>query len=292
MSTSRVPTPGRASTERRYLTGAAVLVLSALVLFVATPARHPSDAGPVAGGMAVSVARGVILGPPVTDTVPVPVAVTDTAAVTDQSDSKPDTGPGVKPHAGAPTSPPAPERLPQECMTLAAMPAYTTQGAEVFVPDGAVRVAEILADGVSGQLPQAACAAEVADQHGHTTPPPPASPPCPEGAPIWTGVTCVPDHHGPCPPWQAPDESGACVVPDCPTGHTVAEDGTCVPNSFPPCPAGTVRAEDGTCVPNSFYDCPAGTLRAEDGTCVPAEYWGTPPGPRVPVIISAAWGQA
>lgn len=269
MSTSRVPTRARTSTMRRYLTVAAVLVLSALVLFVAAPTGHQPDTPGAAGGMAGSAVRGVILGPPVPDTVSIPD--------TKPGSAKPDTGPDGKPDtvtvadtrppapAPAPKPVPVPEPvpLPDECLTLVTLPAYTydNQGAQVSVPDGAARLAEMRADGVSGQLLQAACAAEIADQFARTTPVPDPTPEpepheCPVDAPIWTGVACVPDHHGPCPAWQTPDQSGQCVTPDCPTGTQVAEDGTCVPDTFYPCPTGTVRAEDGTCVPDEFYTQP------------------------------------
>lgn len=271
MSTSRVPARARTSTTRRYLTVAAVLVLSALVLFVATPTGHQPDT-PVAGGTTGSAARGVILGPSVTDlpaTVPATAATPNTTPGGDKPDTGPDARPDGKPdtvrvadpRTPAPKPGPKPEPVPDECLTLVTLPAYSydEQGAQVSVPDGAVRLAEMRADGVTGQLLQAACAAEIADQLARTAPvPDPAPEPepheCPADAPIWTGVACVPDHHDPCPPWQTPDQSGQCVTPDCPTGTQVAEDGTCVPEEFytqppattPALPAVTVTAGVGT----------------------------------------------
>ena len=243
---STYDTATRAHRARTWLLAAAVAVITAMgVVITATtgttgasdvPAATPTVTG-TGGEAGTSLPTTTPTAPTVSEVPAAPGEVMFTAATPSLTTPRP---------APQPPAPPVPDQpdqpLPHDCQVLAALPAYQydEQGAEVSVPDGAVRLAEMRADGLSGTELEAGCAAQVAEQHSHTTPPP---------APQNPGTGHQPDNQnggqndnpddnqddvpgdvpGDCPAGQVPGDTGTCAEPVCPDGLTPAEDGTCPP---------------------------------------------------------------
>ena len=88
--------------------------------------------------------------------------------------------------------------------------------------------------------------------------------------------------HASCPPGQARDGGGVCVI-QCPADQAL-EQGVCTPlrppkpPRPPSCPSGEIRDVNGVCIPDLPTQCPPGQVAINQGVCEPINPTVCPPG--------------